>query len=202
MEYYREGGTMATRGTAYLTAVISSVVMSIACVAVPLSAYGEELILVHLNSRTGDIEKVEHQSEDGKKLEKKRAFFYPTQGLIKLQSFPYSVMKFLDQKSGGPVYSGDSPAFCCPWGGSCLVCFLVDTVIAVFPYDRQRNEFKAGSLNSLHEGRLKELEKMDFNPSRHSMRPLTRTYHLAVVQSSPAVSELWVIDEGKEEAWK
>ena len=186
---------MATRRAANLTAVISSIVISIACVAGPSSIYGEELILVHLSSRTGDIEKVEHQSEDGKKIEKRRDFFYPAQGLMRLYSFPYSVVKFLDRRPEGP-------AICCPWGGGWLFCHEVETVIAALRYDRQRNEFKV-SLNSMSQGQLKELEKGDFDPSRHAMRPLTRSYHLAVMKSeSPAGLELWVIDEGKEEVWK
>jgi hypothetical protein len=185
-------GTMATRRTANLTAVISSIVISIACGAGPSSTYGEELILVHLNNRTGDIEKVEHQSEDGKKIEKRRDFFYPSQGLIRLYSFPYSVMKFLDPKPR-------DPAMCCPWGGRCLLCHQVETVIAALRYDRQRNEFNV-SLNSISQGKLKELEKGDFDPSHRAMRPLTRSYHLAVMKSeSPAGLEFWVIDESKEE---
>jgi hypothetical protein len=191
---------MATRRAANLTAVISSIVISIACVAGPSSIYGEELILVHLNSRTGDIEKVEHQSKDGKKIEKRRDFFYPAQGLMRLYSFQYSMVKFLDRREERSLDGGIN--LCCLYSGDCVYCRLVEPVIAALHYDQQRNEFKF-SLNSMSQGQLKELEKKDFDPSRYVMRPLTRSYHLAVMKSeSPAGLELWVIDEGKEEVWK
>jgi hypothetical protein len=44
---------MATRRIAHLTVVISSLVISIACVAGLSSTYGEELVLLYLDSRTG-----------------------------------------------------------------------------------------------------------------------------------------------------
>lgn len=186
---------MATRRTVNLTAVISSIVISLAWVTDPSSAYGEELILVHLDSRTGDIEKVEHKSEDGEKSEKRRDSFYPSQGLIRLYPFQYSMVKFLDLKLG-------PSALCCPWLGRCVACLEVKTVIAALRYDRQRNEFNV-SLNAMYDGELKELKPMDFDPSLYVMRPLTRNYHLAVVKSeSPAGFELWVIDESKEEVWR
>jgi hypothetical protein len=186
---------MTTQRTTNLTAIINAIVISIACVAISSFAYGQELILVHLASQTGDIEKVEHQLKDGKKIEMRRDSSHPFQGLIRLDPFQYSVVKILDPKPG-------YPAICCPWGGGWLFCHQVETVIAAIHYDQKRNEFKV-SLNSRSQDNLKELEKTDFDPSNRVIQPLTRNYHLASVKSeSPSGFELWVIDESKAEVWR
>jgi hypothetical protein len=190
-----KGVVMATRSTVHLTAVISSIVISIACVAGLSSAYGEELILVHLDSQTGDITKVEHKSEDGKISERKPGSFSSFQGLKVGRSFQYSVIEFMDKKS---------PALCCSSIIWCKSCLEIETLIAPFGYDRQRNEFKPYPLSyplSMTQGILKELEEMQLDPSRSVMPPKTRSYHLVVVEAQ-AGAEIWVVDESKGMVWR
>jgi hypothetical protein len=186
---------MATRRAGYLTAVISMIVISIACVAGLSSAYGEELILVYLHSQTGDITKVEHKSEDGKISEWKPGPFSPFQGLKMGQSFQYSVIKFMDDKS---------PRICCSSIIWCKSCIETETLIAPFSYDRQRNEFKPYPLSyplSMTQGSLRELEVVQLDPSRPVMPPKTRSYHLVMVESQVG-AEIWVVDESKGIVWR
>ena len=184
---------MAAQRAGYLIAIMSWVVISIACVRVPLSANSEELIRVHLDSRTGDIQKVEHEF-DGKVIEKQPGSFSPFGGLTGLHSFEYSVVEFEDRIS---------PAYCCPRLGRWKSCHEVPTVIALLRYDRQYDAFIFDSLNSLQGGQLQELKTMDFDPSRRIMRPSTRSYQLAVVKSeSPAGAEIWILEESKGQIWR
>jgi len=78
----------------------------------------------------------------------------------------------------------------------------VETVIAAIRYDQQHDTFSF-SLNSMRNDKLTELEIIDFDPSRHFMRPLTRNYHLTVIKpETSGESEIWIIDESKEEVWR
>jgi hypothetical protein len=75
-------------------------------------------------------------------------------------------------------------------------------MIAALRYDRQRDEFKV-SLNYVQNGELRELKPINIDPSLYVMQPLTRNYHLAVMQSaSPAGWEFWVIDESTGMVWR
>ena len=133
-----------------LTAVISSIIISMACIISPLSVYGEELIHVYFNGRTGDITKVEYQLDDNQIIEKRQTDFSPFPGLKMMQTFEHSLIGFLDKD--------ERYQFCCKLDGLCdpRFCDSAHPVKVTFRFDRKGEEFTSLSLNSMSQEELKK----------------------------------------------
>ena len=184
---------MATKKINYLKVFIMSVAMSIPFIVSLLPAYGEEEIWVHFEGSTGDILKVEHRTEKGDVIEKKANFFVPLRGLIAQQPFQYALSDIL-------IDSTKDVKYCCPVI-HCWVCFKVDVVIGLYKFNRESYRFTFDSLNTMEGGQLKPLDRMGFDSSNSVLRPRTRSYFFAVVQSHGG-TEVQVLDEVKNQVWR
>lgn len=145
----------------------------------------EELILVHLDTRTGDIRNVEQQTGDGKKTLKKRDSVAAFKGLRASQSFGFSRVRAMGTE---PL-----PAFCCKVAGRCVACSEV--VIVAFTYNSRTNDFAFRSLNSVEEDKLKELEEIQIDHST-AVTMETQCYDLVAVES-PEGPQIWLIDQNE-----